>query len=42
MLCIPKIGNYLKILSDDEVKDFLVINFIGYFKSMREKLYSKN
>ena len=41
MLCIPKIGNYLKILSDDEVKDFLVINFSGYFKSMREKLYSK-
>ena len=41
MLCIPKIGNYLKILSDDEVKDFLVIKFSGYFKSMREKLYSK-
>ena len=30
-----------KNLSDDEVKDFLVINFSGYFKSMREKLYSK-
>ena len=41
MLYIQKINGYLKILTDDEVKDFLVINFGEYFKSMREKLYSK-
>ena len=41
MLYIPKIGDYLKILTDDEVKDFVDINFSGYFKSTREKLYSK-
>ena len=23
MLCIPKIDNYLKILTDDQVKDFV-------------------
>ena len=38
---IPKIGDYLKILSDDEVTDFVVINFGEYFKSARVKLYSK-
>ena len=27
MLHIPKIGNNLKILTDDEVKDFVVIHF---------------
>ena len=32
MLHIPKIDDYLKILTDDDVKDF---------KSAREKLYSK-
>ena len=32
MLYIPKIDDYLKILTDDGVKDF---------KSAREKLYSK-
>ena len=41
MLHIPKIGNDLKILTDDEVKDFVVIHFSEYFKSMRETLYSK-
>ena len=41
MLYIPKIGDYLKILTDEEVKDFLAINFSAYFKSAREKLYSK-
>ena len=40
MLHIPKIGDYLKILTDDEVKDFVVINFVEYSKSMKEKLYS--
>ena len=41
MLYILKIGDYLKILTDDEVGDFVVINFDEYFKSSREKLYSK-
>ena len=27
MLYIPKINDYLKILTDKEVKDFVVINF---------------
>ena len=31
----------LKILTDDELKDFVVINFDEYFKSTREKLYYK-
>ena len=30
MLHIPKIGDYLKILTDDEVKNFVVINFGKY------------
>ena len=38
---IPKIGDYLKILTDEEVKDFVAIEFSKYFKSTREKLYSK-
>ena len=40
MLYILKIGDYLEILTDDEVKDFVVINFEGFFKPSREKLYS--
>ena len=38
---IPKIDDYLKILTDNEVKDFAVINFGEYFKYTREKLYFK-
>ena len=34
---IPKIDDYLKILTDEEVNDFLVINFKEYFKSIREE-----
>ena len=41
MFYITKIDDYLKIFADDEVKDFIVINFSKYFKSMKEKLYSK-
>ena len=41
MLNFQRIDNYLKILTDDEVKDFAAINFSEYFKSTREKLYSK-
>ena len=32
---------YLKILTDDEVKDFVAISFSEYFKSTIEKLNSK-
>ena len=41
MLYVPKTVDYLKILTDDEVKDFLVINFGEYFKSTKRELYSK-
>ena len=42
MLYIPKIDDYLKILTDDEVIDFVVINLSKYFKSTKKKeLYSK-
>ena len=33
MLHIPKIHDYLKILTDEEVKDCVAINFSEYFKS---------
>ena len=41
MFHIPKIGDYLKILTDDEVEDFVVVNFGEYFKKKKKKLYSK-
>ena len=41
MLYIPKIRDYLKILTDDKVKDFVAINFGEYFKFIRGKLYWK-
>ena len=41
MLYIPKIDEYLKILTDEEVKHFVAINISEYFKSTKEKLYSK-
>ena len=41
MFYIPKTDNYLQILTDDEVKNFVAVNFGEYFKSMRKKLYSK-
>ena len=37
MLYIPMIYDHLKILTDDEVKDFVAINFSEYFKSARKK-----
>ena len=37
MLCIPRIDDYLKILTKDEVKDFAVKNFSEYSKSTKEK-----
>ena len=38
---ISKIGDYWKILTDDEVKDVVAINFSERFKSAREEWYSK-
>ena len=37
MLYIPKIEDYLKILTDEEVKDVVAINCSEYFKSVREE-----
>ena len=37
MLYIAKIHDYLKILTDEEVKDFVAINFSEYFKFTREE-----
>ena len=33
MLYIPKIVDYLKILTDEELKDLVAISFSEYFKS---------
>ena len=35
MLYIPKIDDYLKILTNQEEKGFVVINFREYLKSKR-------
>ena len=37
MLYLPKIDDYLKILTDEKVKDFIAINFREYFKSIRKE-----
>ena len=37
MLYIPKIDNYLKFLTDEEVIDFVALNYSEYFKSMKEE-----
>ena len=37
MFYIPKIYDYLKILTDEKVKDFVAINFSEYCKSTREE-----
>ena len=36
MLYIPKTDDYLKILTDEEVKDCTPINFTEYFNSKTE------
>ena len=41
MFYIPKIGDYLKLSTDEEVKEFVAISFSKYFKAAIEKLYSK-
>ena len=38
MFYIPKTDDYLKISTEDEVKDLLVINLSEYFKSAKDKL----
>ena len=38
---IPKIDDYLEILTDEEVKDFVAINFSEYFKSREEEKVSE-
>ena len=38
---VTKIGDYLKILTDDDVKDFVDKNLGKYFKFKKEKLCSK-
>ena len=35
------VGDFLKTLIEDEMKDFAVKMFGEYFKSTKEKLYSK-
>ena len=37
MLYIPRIDDYLKFLTDEDVKNFVAINFSEYFKSIREE-----
>ena len=37
MLYLPKIDDYLKILTDEEVKNFVVINSSEYFKPITEE-----
>ena len=36
MLYLPKTADYSKILPDEEVNDFVVIDFSEYFKSSRK------
>ena len=36
MLHIQKIDDYLKVKTDEEVKDCVAMNFSEYFKSIRE------
>ena len=36
-MLFQRLRNYLKILTDDEVEDFVDITFSEYFKSIREE-----
>ena len=36
-MLFQRLRNYLKILTDDEVEDFVDISFSEYFKSIREE-----
>ena len=42
MLYIPKIDDYLKILTDEKVEHFIAINFSECFKSIGEEQNFKN
>ena len=37
MLYIPKLDDYLKIFTDEEVKDFVAIDFREYFIPIKEE-----
>ena len=37
---MPRNAQYLKIVTDEKVNDFVIINFGKCFKSIREALYS--
>ena len=39
MFYIPKIGDNLKILADEDVKDFVAINFSEYIKYTRQTVF---
>ena len=41
MFYIPKIDDYLEILTDEEAKDFVAINFSEYFKSREDEKVSE-
>ena len=41
MLYIPNIDDYLKFLTNEEVKDFIAINFSESFESIRDKKLRK-
>ena len=41
MFYIPKIGDYLKLFTDEEVKELVAIIFSRYFKATIKKFYSK-
>ena len=41
MLYIPNIDDYLKFLTNEEVKDFIAINFSECFESIRDKKLRK-
>ena len=38
MFYIPNIDNYLKILTDEEVENFIAIKFSEYFKSIEKNV----
>ena len=40
MLYIPKIDDYLKILTDEKVEDFMAINFSEYLKIYKRRTKS--
>ena len=37
MLYIPKVDDYLEILIDEKVKNFVAIKFSKYFENIREE-----